>query len=100
MRQLLPPHFCVLLLTERLTVGALILSGICLMGTNQDAIQRAVVLVVAVVCTLLDGAFDALICMTVHFIFLLCCGFSFSMTVRAQLKHGKVFLFIAFFHFP
>lgn len=55
-----------LLLTERLAVGALVSSGVDLVGTHQDLFQRTVVLVAAVMGTLLDGALDALVCMTVH----------------------------------
>ena len=55
-----------LLLTEGHAVGALLLSGVRLMGTHQDAIQRAVVCLVAVMCTLGNGALDALIGITVH----------------------------------
>ena len=36
------------------------------MGTHQNPVQRAVVLGIAVVSAGLDGAFDALVCMTVH----------------------------------
>ena len=36
------------------------------MGTHQDAVQGAVVLVLTMVGTLLDGTLDALVCMTVH----------------------------------
>ena len=36
------------------------------MGTNQNLVQGAVVLMAAMVGALLDGAFDALVCMTVH----------------------------------
>jgi hypothetical protein len=59
------PHFG-LLLAERLAVGTLIHSGIGLMGTHQNPIQGAVVLAVAVVSALLNGAFDALVCMAIH----------------------------------
>ena len=55
-----------LLLAEGLAVGALILGRIDLVGAHQDPVQRAVVLVLAVVCTLLHGAFDALVGMTIH----------------------------------
>ena len=55
-----------LLLAEGLAVGALILSGIHLMGAHQDLIQGTVVLVTAVMGTLLDGTLDTLVCMTVH----------------------------------
>ena len=36
------------------------------MGAHQDPVQRAVVFILAVISTLLDGAFDALVGMTVH----------------------------------
>ena len=41
------------------------------MSTDQDAVKRAVVLGVAVISTLLDGAFDALVGIAVHVSFLL-----------------------------
>lgn len=67
LRQLMLPQLpVVLLLTEGLAVSALIGGGIHLVGANQDLIQRTVVLMAAVMGTLLDGAFDALVCMTVH----------------------------------
>ena len=55
-----------LLFAEGLAVGALICSRIDLMGTHQNLIQGTVVLVTAVMGALLDGALDALVCMTVH----------------------------------
>ena len=54
------------LLAEGLAVGALVLGGVDLMSAHQDPIQRAVVLILAVISTLLDGAFNALVGMTVH----------------------------------
>ena len=63
--------FMPLSLAEGLAVGALVLSGVCLVGAHQNTVQRAVVLAVAVVCTLLNGAFDALVCIAVHISFLL-----------------------------
>ena len=60
-----------LLLAEGLAVGALIHGGICLMGAHHDLVQRAVVLGVAVVSAGPDGAFDALVCVAVHVMFLL-----------------------------
>ena len=71
MRQLLPPHFIHLSLTEGLAVGALILSRIRFVSAHQNAVQRAVVLTVAVVSTGLNGAFDALVCIVVHSFLLL-----------------------------
>ena len=62
----MPPSTEILLLPEGLAVGALIHSGICLMGTDHDSIQRTVVLGIAVISTLLNGAFNALVCVTVH----------------------------------
>ena len=64
-------HAISLLLAEGLAVGALFSSGVCLVGAHQDPVQRAVIVVTAVMCTLLNGASDALVCMTAHEIFLL-----------------------------
>ena len=36
------------------------------MGADLDLIQRAIVFGVAMICTLLDGAFNALVCIVVH----------------------------------
>ena len=58
-------------LTEGLAVGALIHSGIGFVGTHQNPVQRAVVLVFTVVRALVHGAFDALIGMTIHSFILL-----------------------------
>ena len=55
-----------LLLLEGLAVGALVHGGICLVGAHQDSVQRAVVLAVAVISTLLNGTFDALVCLAAH----------------------------------
>ena len=55
-----------LLFAEGHAVGALIHGRIHLVGTNQNLVQGAVVLVAAMIGTLLDSAFDALVCMTVH----------------------------------
>ena len=54
------------LLAEGLAVGTLVHGGIALMGAYQNAIQSAVVGVGAVVCALLYGALDALVCFAVH----------------------------------
>ena len=51
---------------EGLAVGALIHGGIRLVGAHQDAIQGAVILVLAVVGALLDSALNALVGMAVH----------------------------------
>ena len=59
------------LFAEGLAVGALVHGGVSLMGADHDAVQRAVVLGVAMVSALLDGTLDALVCMTVHIHFLL-----------------------------
>ena len=55
-----------LLLTEGLAVGALVHSGVGLMGTHHNAVQRAVICIVAMVGTLGDGTFDTLIGIAVH----------------------------------
>ena len=49
------------------TVGALIHSGIALMCANFDLVQRAVVLQIAMMGALTDGAFNCLVCIAVHF---------------------------------
>ena len=67
------------------------------MGTHQDLIQGAVVLVLAVISAGLDGAFDALVCMAVHNDFLLLIWYAISMTPIAKPNHGNTFLFIAFY---
>ena len=85
-----------LLLAEGLTVSALILSGICLMGAHQNTVQGAVVLAVAMIGTLLNGTLDTLICMAVHVRFLLLFEFRLSMAAHIKMKHGNVFLFVAF----
>ena len=58
-------------LTEGLAVGALIHGGVHFVSTHQNSVQRAVVLVFAVMRALVHGAFDALIGMTIHSFFLL-----------------------------
>ena len=70
LRRLLPP-LQGSLFPEGLTVGTLIHGGVLLVGAHQNAIQRAVVLGVAVVSALLYGAFNALVGMTIHGQFLL-----------------------------
>ena len=62
------------------------------MGTNQNLVQGAVVLMAAMVGTLLDGAFDALVCVTVHKIASFLIGFGNSMddflkTIREKLSN-------------
>ena len=49
---------------ERFAVRALLLGRIHLMGAHTDAVQRAVLRILAVVCTLLYRTADALVCMT------------------------------------
>ena len=65
MRRLSPPHL-LLLLAERLAVRALVHGRILLVGTHQNLVQGAVVLALAVVCALLDSAFDGLVRIAVH----------------------------------
>ena len=48
-----------LLLQEGFAVGALVLGGVVLVGTHQNAVQGAVVVAAAVVRTLLHRAGDA-----------------------------------------
>ena len=70
------------------------------MGTNQDPIQGAVVFMIAVVGALLNGTFDALVCVAAHACILLFYDYSFSMAFDGGINRGKVFLFIAFFISP
>ena len=69
---------------EGLAVGALIHGGVCLVGTYQDMLQRAVVFVVTVVCALGNGTLDASVCMAAHTWFLLCIEFGFSLTRKQE----------------
>ena len=48
-------------------IGALFLGRVTLMGSDCNAVQRAIILSIAVVCALGNRAFDALICVCVHF---------------------------------
>ena len=65
-RRRLPPYLCFSLLTEGLAVGALVHSGICLMGANQDPLQGAVIGILAVMGTLLNSTLNRLVCMAIH----------------------------------
>ena len=78
------PPLLGLFLAERLAVGAIRHSGICLVSAYLDLLQRAVVGIVTMVSTLGNGAFDALICMAVHSQFLLLFRFAISMTQRKK----------------
>ena len=60
-----------LFLFEGQAIGALVHGGICLVGTNHNTFQGAVVCLVAVMCALLNGTFDALVSIAVHSPFLL-----------------------------
>jgi hypothetical protein len=55
-----------LLQLEALAVGALDLGGIGFVGADGDAVQTAVVGVLAVVGTVVDGALDALVRGMIH----------------------------------
>ena len=70
----MPPLWTSLLLSEGLAVSALVHGRILLVGAYQDAVQRAIVLGIAVISALLNGAFDALVGIAVHVLFLLCFG--------------------------
>ena len=71
MRQPWLPHKGNLLLRKGHAVGALVHSGIAFVGTHQDAVQGAVVLIRAMVAALVYGAFNGLIGVAIHFLFLL-----------------------------
>ena len=78
-----------LLHPEGLAVGALVLSGVSLVGANQDAIQGAVICIRAVVSALLYGAFNALVSLTIHCQFLL---FSDRLSMKHFFFSIRVFL--------
>ena len=73
-------HHRSLLLAEGLAVGALIHSRIAFMGADQNSVQRAVVLSIAVISAGLNGTLDALVCIVIHSFFLLLFGFRLSMS--------------------
>ena len=54
---------------KRLTVGTLVHSRVEFVGTNGNAVKRAVVLILAMVCALLDSTFDALVCVGSTFLY-------------------------------
>ena len=68
-----------LLLSEGHTVGALIHCGAGLVGAHQNLVQRAVILVLAVMCAVPDGTFDTLVGVVVHLKILLFIWFGCSM---------------------
>ena len=51
---------------KRVAVGALRDGGILLVGNDLDTIERAEVLIRAVMLALVDGAFDAHVCFVFH----------------------------------
>ena len=79
-----------LLLAEGLAVGALVGGGVHFVGTHQNLVQRTVVLMTAVMGALLDGTFDALVCMTVHKNASFEIGFGYSMAQRQESMQEKV----------
>ena len=84
-----------LLLAEGLAIRALILGGVHFVSTHQNPVQRAVVLVLAVISALLDGTLDALVGMAVHGHFLLLNGFDPSMATGREIIQENV-SFLAF----
>ncbi len=62
-----------LLLSEGLAVSALIHSGVTLVGAYQNAVQSALVGILTVVSALMNGTFNALVCLAIHNQFLLFC---------------------------
>ena len=73
-----------LLFAERLAVSALVHGGIVFVSAHQNAIQGAEVLCVAVVSAGLNGAFDALIGVGVHFRSLLIFELGIIMTCQSK----------------
>jgi len=69
---------------EAHAVGALIHAGVCLVGAHKDPLQRAVVCLIAVMSALMNGAFDALVCVAIHNLFLLFLCDVVSMTKKKR----------------
>ena len=69
---------------EGLTVGALIHSGIALVGADKDFIQHAVV-VVGVMTAACHGAFNASVTFTIHCTYLHFLKYNVSMTETASI---------------
>ena len=63
-----PPYLPFSLCAEGLAVGALVSSGIGLMGAYQDPLQGAEIGILAMVSTLLNSTLNALVCMAIHII--------------------------------
>ena len=70
------------------------------MGANQNLVQRTVVLSLAMMGALLNGALNALVCMTVHIHFLLLIDFRDSMLPSGHFIHTKTRLLIAIAFLP
>ena len=68
------------------------------MCAHQNAVQRAVVFGIAVVSALLNGAFNALVCLVIHVAFLLLIRFGFSMPALVrEIRENFSFLAIKLF---
>ena len=78
------------LLAEGHAISALLLGRVGLVGTHQDAVQRTVVGLVAVMGTLGNGAFDALIGIAVHNTLPPSFDFEGSMHTIRQAKSMKI----------
>ena len=87
---MLPRQTDALLLAEGHAVSALVHGRVCLVGAHQDAVQRAVVLAVAVIRTGLDSAFNALVCIMVHNSFLLLLDSALVWLSRAERVMEKI----------
>ena len=55
-----------LFLAEGLAVSTLVHGGIALVGAYQNTVQSAVVLVLTMVCTLMNGTFNTLVGVAIH----------------------------------
>ena len=86
MRRHKPPRFS-LLLAEGHAIGALVHGRIGFVSANLDLVQRAVIFGFTVICALLDGASDALVCVAIHNRFLLPLGFGISMACWGKNIH-------------
>ena len=73
-----------LLFTEGHAISALIHGRICFMGSNKDSVQRAIIRLITMVCTLSYGTLNALISVTVH----INSSFLFDMLIMSEIKQS------------
>ena len=99
-RRRLPTYWQVSLLPEGLAVGALIHSGVSLVGANQNPLQGAEIGILAVMCALLDSTLNALVCIAVHSFVPPSFRDGLRLTEKAENMHFLLCLRLTFFLKP